>query len=349
MREREHTPLVSVIIPIYRVERYLRQCIDSVVGQTHSLLEILLIDDGSPDGSAAICEEYARRDLRVRVIRQENQGLSAARNTGLDAASGDFIAFVDSDDWIEPDMLEALLGGLLEHGADIAGCAPIPEVEAGIAVHFPSLRSDASALLLNREEALEELLRDQRLRDFSWSYLYRAGLFCGIRFPHDKRFEDVHTTYQLFMKASAIVALPIAKYHYRIRKGSFTQAGGLGVLVDQYEAVKARQESLGRHYPSFMPALTAQRFSIVPAVWQSAAQSPPDVLARYRAALEEMARFAAANRDRIVAAKGYGRAGRLLVWLCSRPRPWAYRSAAMLQALLSARYGAAPATPAEPG
>jgi len=327
-----------VIIPVYKVEQYLRQCVDSLVGQTHGHLEILLINDGSPDGCAAICDDYARRDSRVRVMHRQNQGLSAARNVGLDAAAGEYIAFVDSDDWVEPDMLEALLGGLLEHGADIAGCAPIPEVEDGIAVQFPSLGGGAVALRLDREEALEELLRDRRLRNFSWSYLYRADLFRDVRFPHGKRFEDVQTTYRLFMKASIIVALPIAKYHYRIRRGSITQAGGLGMLVDRYDAVKARQMDLGRCYPKLMQDLTAQRFTLVPQVWQAAARSDPELVASYCAAMEEMARFTAANRDRIVAARGYGRAARVLVWLCARSRPWAYRCAAMFQSGLSAFY-----------
>ncbi len=338
MHEQAHIPLISVIIPVYKVEQYLRRCVDSVAGQTHGNLEILMINDGSPDGSAAICEEYAQQDSRVRVIHQQNQGLSAARNTGLDAATGEYVAFVDSDDWIELDMLAALLAGLLEHGADIAGCAPIPEVEDGIAVQFPSLRSDATALLLGREDALVELLRDQRLRNFSWSYLYRADLFGGVRFPHGKRFEDIHTTYQLFMRASAVVSLPLAKYHYRIRKGSITQGGGLGILVDQYDAIKARQECLGRCYPRLMQGLLAQRFTLVPQVWRAAAHCDPEMLARYRPALEEMARFTVENRDRIIAGKGYGRAGRVLVWMCSHPRPWWYVSAALLQVALSVLY-----------
>jgi GT2 family glycosyltransferase len=338
MEGQAHAPLISVIIPVYKVERYLRQCVDSVVAQTHRRLEVLLIDDGSPDSCGSICEEYALRDPRVRVIHQQNQGLSAARNTGLNVATGDYIAFVDSDDWVEPDMLEALLKGLLEHGADIAGCAPIPEVEDGIAVPFPSLPDDGQALLLNREEALEELLRDRRVRNFSWSYLYRALLFRDVRFPHGKRFEDVHTTYRLFMQATRVVALPIAKYHYRIREGSITQAGGLGLLVERYEAVKARQETLGQHHPRLMQNLMAQRFALVLQVWQAAAASEGEVLARHRATLREMAHFTAANRHRIIAAKGYGRAQRALVWLCSHPRRWAHQSVALFLAALSALY-----------
>jgi glycosyltransferase involved in cell wall biosynthesis len=334
----EQTPLISVIVPVYKVEQYLRQCVDSIVEQSHRHLEILIINDGSPDGSAAICDEYAQRDPRVRVIHQQNQGLSAARNTGLDAAVGEYIAFVDSDDWVDLDMMEALLRGLLEHGADMVGCVPIPEVEDGIAVQFPALPGDAAALRLGRECALQELLSDQRLRNFSWSYLYRADLFQGVRFPHGKRFEDIHTTYRLFMKARTIVALPLAKYHYRIRKGSITQAGGLGMLVDQYEAFKARQQTLSQHYPGLIQKLLAQRFKLVPEVWQAAARTNAEELANHRAALEAMAGFTAANRDAIIAAKGYGRAGQVLVWLCAHPRRWAYRAAALFQTRLAAHY-----------
>lgn len=330
-------PLISVIVPVYRVEPYLRQCVDSILSQTHSHLEILLVDDGSPDGCPAICDGYARLDARVRVIHQENQGLSAARNTGLDIASGEFISFVDSDDWIEPDMIQTLLNGIREHDADIASCMPIPEIEDGIDIQFP-LEAPTSALRLERRAALQELLRDRLLRNFSWSYLYRAEVFHGLRFPIDKRFEDIHTTYRAFMRARQVVALPVSKYHYRIRQGSITQTGGLGRLIDQYDALKARQNMLSAYYPDLSDTLLAQRFTLVPAAWSAAAHCDAATRSSYRSALEEMARFTANNQQRILTAKGYGRAGRLLVWLCTHASPWAYRAASSLQSGLAAHY-----------
>lgn len=332
----EDAPLISVIVPVYNVERYLRQGIDSILGQTHRSLEILLVDDGSPDGCPAICDDYARQDARVRVIHQANQGLSAARNSGLDAATGDFIAFVDSDDWIESDMLASLLNGLRKHDADIAGCLPIPEIEDGITVHFP-LESPDSPVRLDRVSALQELLRDRRLRNFSWSYLYRAKVFDGVRFPNGKRFEDIHTTYRTFMRAHHVVAMPFAKYHYRIRKGSITQAGGLGGLIDQYEALKARQEVLAAHFPQFADELLAQRFTLVPAAWRAASVCDAATRSIHQPALADMARFTADHRHHIVAAKGYGKAERLLVWLCAHATPWSYAAAAKLQDVLAAR------------
>ena len=114
--------LISVIVPVYKVEKYLKRCVDSILAQTYTCLEVILVDDGSPDGCPAICDEYAREDRRVRVIHKENGGLSDARNAGIDAAKGKFLGFVDSDDYVHPRFYELLLQALKEEGADIAGC-----------------------------------------------------------------------------------------------------------------------------------------------------------------------------------------------------------------------------------
>lgn len=116
------TPLISVIIPVYNVEQYLRRCLDSVVAQTYQNLEIICVDDGSVDHSGKICDQYAARDARIKVIHQENQGLSAARNRGLDAAEGEYIAFVDSDDYILEDMYKKMLDKLLDYNVDLCVC-----------------------------------------------------------------------------------------------------------------------------------------------------------------------------------------------------------------------------------
>ena len=114
--------LISVIIPIYNVEAYLDECVQSILSQTHKQLEIILVDDGSPDGCPAMCDAWAEKDSRIRVIHKENGGLSDARNVGIDAATGDYIAFVDSDDWIVPEMYEKMLAALKKENADICAC-----------------------------------------------------------------------------------------------------------------------------------------------------------------------------------------------------------------------------------
>lgn len=118
----EAQPLITVIVPVYNVEKYLRRCLDSIIGQTYQNLEILCIDDGSIDNSGEICEQYAARDARIKVIHQENQGLSTARNRGLDAAEGEYIAFVDSDDYILEDMYKKMLAKLLDYNVDLCVC-----------------------------------------------------------------------------------------------------------------------------------------------------------------------------------------------------------------------------------
>ena len=323
-------PLVTVVVPVYKVEQYLEACVQSILAQTHQRLEVLLIDDGSPDGSPAICDRLAQHDGRIRVIHQTNQGLSAARNTGLDAANGEFIAFVDSDDWIEPDMVEVMLRGLVDHGADLASVMPIPEIEDGLSAAFPRVDHDGVAKTYDREAALEALLQDQRLRNFAWSYLYRTRLFDGVRFPPGRRFEDIHTTYRIFLKCKVVVSLPLAKYHYRIRAGSITQAGGIGGLIEQYEALQARREVLASRYPRLRPKLLAQQFTLIPQVWLAAGRIDRRARDRWRNALQAMATFVSLHRDDIVAAVGFGRAGRVLVRLCSIQRFWAYRATAFL-------------------
>jgi hypothetical protein len=139
------------------------------------------------------------------------------------------------------------------------------------------------------------------------------------------------------MRAHRVVAMPFAKYHYRIRKGSITQSGGLSGLIDQYDALKARQDELSAHFPQFADELLAQRFTLVPAVWRAAAGCDAATLSVHHAALAEMADFTSGNQHRIVTAKGYGKAERLLVWLCTHAQPWAYAVAARWQDVLAAR------------
>ena len=172
MKAMNNTPLVSVIIPVYNVAPYLREALDSVIYQTYTNLEILVIDDGSTDGSGAICDEYARRDSRIRVVHQENKGLSTARNIGLDMMTGDIVAFLDSDDAFDHRMVEVMLNEM--HHADIAVC--------GFSVHRGMMRmhpkeSRNRRRILSRTEALREIMNG-RMETAPWNKLYkklRAG------------------------------------------------------------------------------------------------------------------------------------------------------------------------------
>ena len=154
-------PKISVIVPVYKVEPYLRKCLDSIAGQTYQNLEIILVDDGSPDSCGSICDEYAVQDKRVRVIHKENGGVSSARNAGLAAATGDWIGWVDSDDWIEPDLYSYMLEKVREYGADIAVCSrtevyPDRKVVRGWGEDLVMGREDALSLLLFKRKVPEK-------------------------------------------------------------------------------------------------------------------------------------------------------------------------------------------------
>ena len=179
-------PLISVIVPVYKVENYLDCCVQSIVNQTYSNLEIILIDDGSPDASGAMCDAWAEKDSRIRVIHQENAGGGAARNAGLDAARGERIAFVDSDDYIAPGCYQ-YLHTLLEEGADIAECDFV-ETERNDAV----FGTDAGEISFYTPlEAMRCHIRDTAFRQLIWNKLYRRAIFAQLRYPEGKLNEDI--------------------------------------------------------------------------------------------------------------------------------------------------------------
>ena len=179
------TPLISVIIPVYNVEKYLRRCLDSVIAQTYQKLEIICVDDGSIDDSGKICDQYAVRDARIKVIHQENQGLSAARNRGLDAAEGEYIAFVDSDDYILEDMYKKMLDKLLNYNVDLCVCQWQYEFSDGRQV---VKRKNIDPTIYGRKASLE-FARFLYMGNYengvvvaAWNKLYRRVLLDKIRF-----------------------------------------------------------------------------------------------------------------------------------------------------------------------
>lgn len=200
--------LISIIVPIYKVELYLRRCLDSILAQTYQNLEIILVDDGSPDNCGIICDEYAAKDNRIKVIHKENGGLSDARNYGLDIARGQYIGFVDSDDWISPDMYAYLLQGLLKYDADIAVCE-----------YYNVYNKKRIATRRDEDRVFEggkilEALLGLKIGNYAWNKLYKKELWCDIRYPYGQNYEDVRTTYKLFQKCRRVVGLKDAKYFY---------------------------------------------------------------------------------------------------------------------------------------
>lgn len=206
--------LVSVIVPVYNVEEYLRDCIDRVCMQTYRNIEIILVDDGSTDNSGQICEAYASQDNRIKVIHKMNGGLSSARNAGIEASSGDILAFVDSDDYPDINMIEVMLPFFDGNKSDIVCCDYTWKEE--------ELGMGEGINVMSAPHAISEYLNDTGYRTFAWNKLYRKELFSDVKFPEGELYEDIKTIYSLFKKSEIVTYVRQKLYYYRTRSGSIT-------------------------------------------------------------------------------------------------------------------------------
>jgi len=240
-------PLISVIVPVYKVEKYLDACIFSIVNQTYSNLEILLVDDGSPDASGAICEAWAKKDSRIRVFHQENSGGGKARNTALDAATGDLIAFVDSDDYIGPDMF-SYLHGLLCLGADIAECGYTVTEDDSV----PFDGGEPEPMFYTPQEALRCHIQDTVFRQLIWNKLYRRETVGAVRFPVGTKIDDEYFTYQVLGKAKQLVRSERCCYAYRQQPGSVMHQKNPVKAKEGIQAKLQRLEYLKIHFPQLV-------------------------------------------------------------------------------------------------
>ena len=217
----EKSPCISVIVPVYNVAPYLERCVASICAQTYLNLEILLVDDGSTDDSGQICDRLARTDARIRVIHKENGGLSSARNAGLDAAAGDFVGFVDSDDWIEPDMYEAMLALMQRYDAQLvcAGRYDVDETTSEKTVGLCPARQEC----ISGEALTGRIFVWDNCDSSACDKLFRAELFQNIRFPEGWVSEDVATIYRVTLRASRAGLCSRPLYHYFHRRGSISK------------------------------------------------------------------------------------------------------------------------------
>ena len=217
--------MISIIVPVYKVENYLRQCIESILFQTYTDIEVLLIDDGSPDKCGEICDEYAKKDIRIRVFHTENRGLSEARNLGIRESEGEYVGFVDADDWIEPDMYENLFNNMNEIGSDICVCGYWHESDVTTAI------SEGTEGALSDSESLVALINN-KITSAVWNKLYRKELFENIYFPVNMNFEDVFIMHRIFDRAKLIFVIKNPEYHYRQRGNSIKMNYAAHNLLD---------------------------------------------------------------------------------------------------------------------
>ena len=232
---------VSVVVPIYNVSAYLVPCVKSLLSQTHSDLEVVLIDDGSTDGSGDMCDHFAATDDRVRVIHRVNGGLSAARNTGIDAATGNFILCVDGDDVISVNHVARLLAVFAAQPSVDIAVADFIAVEPGSAYPAAGSLSHSAPEYLAREDALVRLFHQRGVTNSAWGKLYRSELFEGLRYPVGALYEDLAVTYRLFARARIVALTHDCTYYYVQRPTSITAQKQLDRRMD---AIRFASEAL---------------------------------------------------------------------------------------------------------
>ena len=229
------TTLVSVIIPVCNIQLYLAEAIESVINQTYSNLDIILVDDGSTDGSGKICDAFAEKDSRIRVIHQENKGLSGARNTGLDIMSGEIVAFLDSDDAYYPEMIQSMVESMQREKADVVMCQFESCYTQGKMLPKHNKRDYENPIIYSRKDALQALV-EERIDWHAWNKIYRRECFESVRYPQGKVYEDIEITYHILDKTRKVVVMNEPLILYRRRRGSITEKYTINSAQDRIHA-----------------------------------------------------------------------------------------------------------------
>ena len=250
--------MVSIIIPVYNVQDYLARCVDSVLTQTYTDLEIILVDDGSIDISGDICDEYALHDARVRVIHKENGGLSDARNAGLDVARGNYVAFIDADDYVHPSFVELLLKTINETGAQIA-VSTWQELKDGDKPRKVKTRRPRCTIL-TQEEAISSVFYQKKLNHSACSRIFETQLFNNLRFPEGMLYEDLAIIYPLLCKVEKVALINTPMYYYMHRQGSIITTMSLRRthVLDHIERI---EEQVTDEAPQYLPAVRSRHLS----------------------------------------------------------------------------------------
>ncbi len=228
--------LISVIIPVYNVEEYINECVDSVINQTYKNLEIILVDDGSTDNSSKICDEYAKLDKRIKSIHQQNQGAAEARNNGLKVSKGKYIAFIDSDDYVSNDFIYSLYNNLIKNKADISACGYCEYYNNG-KINYKNFRN-----IKRKYNKMEALIFLNVLGYFDvgpWNKLYKKELFDKYKFPKNKIAEDWRIMFKIIDQIDYLYYDSAEKYFYRYREGSVTRTKKI-----KYDGIEAAEETI---------------------------------------------------------------------------------------------------------
>ena len=290
----EANTLISVIVPVYNVEKLLPKCLDSILAQTHKNLEIILVDDGTKDRGGIICDEYAARDARIIVIHKENGGLSSARNAGLDIARGEYIGFVDSDDWIEPEMYETMLALAQKHDVKLV-CAGRYDVSERTGEKIRGLCPEKEETV-SGEELAGRIFLWQGLDSAAWDKLYHRSLWQVQRYPVGRINEDIPVTYRVALEAGKAVMCPHPFYNYFHRAGSITTAKAVTDKTFHFSQNAAQvYDHICREHPALQPQAAYLRvrslMHLLLTLDQGTAESREKYARQVREARRELGKF----------------------------------------------------------
>lgn len=326
--EMQNKPLISVIVPVYNTEEYLKNMLESIVNQTYQNLEILLIDDGSTDSSGIICDQYANKDARIKVIHTRNSGVATARNLGLAAAKGEWIAWVDSDDWLELDTYEYMMSYLQNNDIDIAICGRILEFDK----RSETATTD-SCVTLCAEDALKLVLNDNKIRSYLWDKLWRRKLFDSIEFPNSRVLEDYYCIHKLFHNAEKIICLPEAKYHYRQREKSLIHKWNLEEMIIYIHANGERLEFILSEWPQLSDIISTHYALKLIELWKECFHLPRRKVKNLIPELNKISELTKKNYSQIYTYAQLGRIGIIQLFFAKYPNQISFFVVAALNLL----------------
>lgn len=252
--------MISVLVPVYNVEKYLRRCLDSILKQTYADYEVVLVDDGSTDQSGAICDQYASEHKHIRVIHQKNAGLAQVRNVSLANAEGEFITFVDSDDAIEEAYLETLMTDLEQTGSDVSICSWSEVTDEGVRRELSWDRKEEGLQVWSTENAVKTLLYQKGIDNNSWGKLYRRSVIENIVFPRGRHYEDIAVTYQILLNAKRVCYRPDALYLYTTNTSGISQSAFTPKRMDLIDMAEGLYQDIEKRYENYLCAARARLF-----------------------------------------------------------------------------------------
>ncbi|WP_224773291.1 glycosyltransferase family 2 protein [Metabacillus idriensis] len=238
---------VSVVVPIYNVEKYIYRCIDSIINQTYSNIEIILVDDGSTDKCGEIIKDFSKADSRIKIIHKKNGGLSDARNKGMEYVSGEFVLFVDSDDWLDTKIIEEMINNCLKYNADIVQTAFYYAYDDYLLLDNRIFSKDDHIIILNNISLMSELVINERVKNFAWGKLYKTDLIKDIPFEKGVLFEDVFWAHKVMHRVNKYVILNQPLCYYYQRSDSIVSTYTLKNL-DIIKGLKKRHKFIEEYY-----------------------------------------------------------------------------------------------------